>query len=138
MNWVSAYIGRTDMHCWGLVRDIYAKRLKIDLPSYGEVDYAELRAVSEAVAAGTSFPGTWRPVTPFPGLEREFDVVVMKGWLPCADGVKRRGVIHTGVVSRPAHVLHTDMGYAVVEVPLSHAFVKRRLVACYRHSACGG
>lgn len=135
--WATPYIGRTDLHCWGLVRCIYAEHLRVALPSYAEVDYKELVAVANAVAAGTSYDGTWRQISPFPGAERAFDVVVMRGWLPCSDGVKRRGVVHTGVVSRPGHVLHTDMGYAVVEVGLGHMSVKRRLVACYRYARNG-
>lgn len=137
MSWANHYIGRTDLHCWALVVDVYAQCCGITLPAYGEVDAKQMQGVADAVAAAApSYP--WHPVKPFPGGEQLFDVVVMKGWLPTGDGVVRRGVIHTGVVSRRGHVLHTDMGDAVVEVLLSHATVRRRLVGCYRHAAYVG
>ena len=133
--WAAGYIGRTDMHCWGLVRDVYTTFLGIELPVYGEVDARELQAVADAVLVGSSHEGTWCEIKPFPGAERSFDVVVMRGWLPGVDGRLRRGVVHTGVVTRPGYVVHTDMGYAVVEVPLNHATVRGKLVGCYRHAA---
>jgi cell wall-associated NlpC family hydrolase len=127
------------MHCWALVREIYQKHLSIALPVYSEVDYNELRAVADAVRIGAAHTGSWQQVEPFPGVERPFDVVVMRGWLPCReDGVVRRGVIHTGVITRPGRVMHTDMRYSIVEVSLSHPTVRRRLVACYRHASVGG
>lgn len=137
MTWAEHWIGRTDMHCWELVREIYAKQLNIALPSYGEVDAKALAAVSAAVDAGKG-EDPWKPVKPFPGAEQLFDVVVMTGWLGCADGRARRGVIHTGVCTGDGHVLHTDMRDAVVYVPLSHPTVRRRLVGCYRHVAFWG
>lgn len=128
----SSYVGRTDLHCWGLVCSIYREYGGIELPEYGEVNSKEMQAIA-GVVGKSSNEHPWYSVTPFPGTERSFDVVVMKGWLPCEDGVNRRGVIHTGVVTRRGYVLHTDMGYAVVEVPLGHPTVRRRLVGCYRH-----
>ena len=136
--WAIPYIGRSDMHCWGLVRDVYEQSLGIQLPTYGEVDARELQAVAERVLVGRSESGTWREVTPFPRDERPFDVVVMRGWLPCSDGKLRRGVVHTGLVTRPGHIMHTDLGYAVVEVPLNHPTVRGKLVGCYRHVAVAG
>jgi cell wall-associated NlpC family hydrolase len=126
------------MHCWGLVRDVYQMVLGINLPVYGEVDARELHAVAQAVLAGRTKAGTWYEVLPFPGTEKPFDVVVMRGWLLDVDGKPRRGVVHTGLVTRTGHVMHTDMGYAVVEVPLRHPTVKRKLVGCYRHVAVAG
>lgn len=136
--WAAEYIGRTDMHCWGLVRSVYEAQLGIRLVEYGDVDAQEIHAVAEAVAHGRSHSSTWYRVEPFPGGEQTFDVAVMKGWLATPTGDLRRGVIHTGVVSRKGYVLHTDLGYAVVEVGLDHPSVKRRLVGCYRHVAHGG
>ena len=134
MSWVTPYIGRTDMHCWGLIRDVFSTQLGIELPIYGEVNAKELQAVAEAVVAGTTAQTTWRSVQPFPSAEQPYDVVVMRGWLPSGeDRQLRRGVIHTGIVTRPRHVMHTDMGYAVVELPLSHPTVRGKLVGCYRH-----
>lgn len=132
MTWATPYIGRTDMHCWALVREVLQAHCGVQVPSYGEVDSKEMLAVSAAVGSDAA-QDPWHPVKPFPAAERPFDVVVMRGWLSCNDGVLRRGVIHTGVVTRKGFVLHTDMGYAVVEVALSHVTVRRRLVGCYRH-----
>lgn len=137
MTWAANYIGRSDMHCWALVRDVYETQLGITLPEYGEVDARELQAVADAVGTGAQVKETWSPVTPFPSAERPFDVVVMRGWLPCSDGKLRRGVVHTGIVTRVGHVMHTDMAYAVVEVPLRHATVRGKLVGCYRHALIG-
>lgn len=134
MTWASEYIGRSDMHCWGLIRKVYEDQLGIGLEVYGEIDSKELRAVAEAVLNGTSgYQETWKSVDPFPGKERAYDVVVMTGWL-AVEGVPHRGVIHTGIVTRTGYVMHTDMGDAVVEVPLSNSRIKRRLVGCYRHA----
>lgn len=137
MSWATAYIGRSDMHCWSLVCDAYASHLGITLPKYSDVDAEEMWSVARAVGEH-AYVHPWYSVTPFPGGEREFDVVVMKGWLPCADGIIRRGVIHTGLITRLGHVMHTDMQHMVVEVPLNHVTVKRRLVGCYRHSVGAG
>ena len=134
MTWAGDYIGRTDMHCWGLVRAIYAKHCNVELPVYGEVDYRELNAVADAVASGTTV-GPWVKVQKFPGDEQPFDVVVMRGWLRCKDGQMRRGIIHTGVITKRSRVLHTNVGYAVVEVALNHISDKNRLIGCYRHSS---
>lgn len=133
MMWVTPYIGRTDLHCWGLVRLVYEDQLGIHLPFYGEIDSKELQAVAAAVEEGRDRHEVWSQVQPFPGKERSFDVIVMNGWLP-SDGQLRRGIVHTGLVTRPGYVMHTDMGYQVVEVPLKHVTVCRRLVGCYRHA----
>lgn len=134
--WMSSYIGHVNLHCWGLVRLVYEEQLGITLPLYGEIDSRELQAVAAAVADGCGRHEVWSQVQPFPGMEKAFDVVVMRGWLPCSDGSIRRGIIHTGLVTRPGYVMHTDMGYQVVEVSLKHVTVCRRLVGCYRHAAC--
>lgn len=135
MNWVTPYIGRADLHCWGLIRLVYEQQLGIRLPFYGEVDSQELQAVATAVAEGRDRHEIWTQAQPFPGSERAFDVVVMRGWLPCEDGHLRRGIVHTGLITRPGHLMHTDMAYQVVEVPLGHVTVSRRLVGCYRYAA---
>jgi cell wall-associated NlpC family hydrolase len=136
--WAADYIGRTDMHCWALIREVFGAHCGITLPTYGEVNARELHGVAAAVSRDASLP-PWEPVKPFPGSERPFDVVVMKGWLPVGDSrIRRRGVVHVGVVTRAGHILHTDWRYAVVEVPLTHITVRGRLVGCYRHAAVGG
>jgi cell wall-associated NlpC family hydrolase len=134
MTWANGYIGRSDLHCWGLVRRVFEEQLGINLEVYGEIDPKELHAIALAVLNGTSDPRqTWATISPFPGAEKVYDVVVMTGWLPI-EGTPRRGVIHTGIVTRPGYVMHTDMRDAVVEVPLSNSRIKRRLVGCYRHA----
>lgn len=137
MNWSSKYIGRTDMHCWALVRAVYMDHCGIELPTYGELDTKEMWAVAKVVQDETS-PSTGRTWTEVKlASAKPLDVLVMRGWLPCADGVKRRGDIHVGVVTRPGHVMHTDMGYAVVEVPIGHPTIRNKIVGCYRHKLHG-
>ena len=136
MSWAAPFVGRTDLDCWQLVRAIY-DQCGVQLPTYGEIDHRELRAVEQTLGGDCVRP-PWSAVQPFPGAEREYDVVVMKGWLRCADGQKRRGVVHTGIVTRCGHVLHTDTKYQVVEVPLSHVTLRGRLVGCYRHQLLRG
>lgn len=133
---VEDYIGRTDMDCWGLVRAVY-QTVGVVLPTYGEFDHRVLEGVAAAVAADAGTP-PWSAVSPFPGAETVLDVIVMTGWLKCLDGIKRRATVHCGVVPRPGFVLHTDMGNAVVEVPLDHFTVKGKLRGCYRHDLIGG
>ena len=137
MSWASAYIGRADMHCWALVRTVYAEQCGVTLPEYAEVDYREMTAIAEAVSRDSRLP-TWTQVFPFPGTEVPLDVVIMKGWLPCSDGKVRRGVIHAGIITRTGYIMHTDLNYSVVEVPLNHMTVRGKLVGCYRHKVVGG
>ena len=137
MTWATPLVGRTDMDCWALVRAVYLEQCGVELPTYGDIDHRELAAVA-ATLDHDAHREPWFSVAPFPGAEKTFDVVIMTGWLRTLDGVKRRGVVHAGIVSRPGYVLHTDMGYAAVEVPLSHATVRGKLVACYRHAVHGG
>src|SRR5262245_40228730 len=124
--WLGKYIGRSGLNCWDLVREIYFEHWGIQLPTYGEIDTKELWAVAKAVSEGTTTDPTWTPV------ERAhiepLDVVIMRGWLPCADKKVRRGVVHAGLVSRPGHVLHTNLGYTVVEVPFTSPTVRSSIV----------
>lgn len=133
MTWATRYIGKRDLSCWDLVRLVFKDRVKIILPAYGEIDHKQLDEVEQAVSDGRTANDVWLPVIPFPGGEKPLDVVVMSGWLKDANGHTRRGIVHTGVVTQPGFVLHTDLGDEVVEVPLRHPMVKRRIVAAYRH-----
>jgi len=103
--------------CWGLVRAIYREHLGVDLPSYGEIRAADLRAVARAMGAGKDAE-IWAPAK----APREFDVVIMR------DGRGGRRVVHVGVMVDATRVLHTTKttGGAVI-VPLAHTSIQVRL-----------
>lgn len=131
LSWVEKYIGRTDLHCWGLVREVYKNEAQLPLPEYGEVDHKQLLAVAEAVRTESSINDTWKSVR-F-DQAHSLDVILMRGWLKCPDGTRRRGEVHVGVCTQKGYLLHTDMRDIVVHVPLSHLSVRNRLVGVYRH-----
>ncbi len=130
MNWFEKYVGtrfidggRTSdgVDCWGLVRLIYQRELKIELPSYAEISAENLIAVSREITSGKDGE-QWTDVEQSAILP--FDVVVMR-----YHGTRRIG--HVGLVIAPSKLLHIEDGIDAIIVPFTHFTVKER-IACFR------
>ena len=138
MHWTADYVGlpfvdggrdRAGVDCWGLVCLVFADRLGITLPGYGEISAAELLRVSRAMAEYRD-AGPWRPVY----RPAAFDVVLMRGTtehhgslvgVPC----------HVGVMADGQSLLHITHASSVVLVPRDHPSVRFRSLGVYRHAS---
>lgn len=136
-GWAERYVGRpylgspTGVHCWALVREVLRDQAGVEVPEYGMVDARELSSVSGTIDRERADPGQWELVQY--GQEREFDVVVMRGWMRDQGGGLRRGVAHVGVVTEPGRVLHVDNPHDAVVSRLDCRETRPRVVAIYRH-----
>lgn len=132
MSWVHKYVGipfkslgRTvdGCDCWGLVRLIYQRELRIALPEYGEISATDLKEVSKHITENNDHE-PWKVfVEP-----KEFDVVVMKFY-----GSKRVG--HVGVIVNPntRQLIHTERGFDAALVGCDHMTIRNRVVGFRRH-----
>lgn len=124
--WWDSYIGLPfgegpgEVTCWSLVVRVYAERLGVTLPAYGEISAHDLACVARAMEAAKD-EGCIAPVRP-----ADFDVVLMRG----TDTGRR--VVHVGVLTDPDHVLHVEAASAAVRVPLSHWSVSGRILGFRR------
>ena len=137
-HWTDNFVGlpyvdggrdRRGCDCWGLVRLVFAERAGIELPGYGDTSAADLSAVAREVADGAE-KDPWRPV--FRHDVRAFDVVVMAGRFR-SGGSHRRAAVHVGVMADTMRVLHVEKRTAAVLMPLTHQFIRHRLLGIYRH-----
>jgi cell wall-associated NlpC family hydrolase len=118
MDWWGRYIGTpyADLHCWGLVRRVYADQLGIDLPAYADIPPGDHRAVIGAMRAGAegwvAADGT-----------RPFDVVLMR---------RHRLALHVGVITRPGWLLHTEAETDAVHEALSAPGIAGRITGFRR------
>lgn len=126
--WWDSYIGLPfgegpgEVTCWGLVRRVYADRLGVDLPAYGEISARDLARIARTMEADKD--DGWRsPAVPAP-----LDVVLMRG--------PRSGarVVHVGVMVDRAQMLHVEEASAAVVVPTTHWSVAARILG-YRRRA---
>lgn len=129
--WVAPYVGLPfgegpgEVTCWSLVARVYADRLGIELPAYGEISASDLLAVARAMDAGQG-RAPWAAVD----VPRAHDVCLMRS----GQGGGRR-VVHVGVMADPAHVLHVEAASAAVVVPVTHFSVAGRILGYRRYSA---
>lgn len=128
MIWWAKYVGIpfvdggrdiSGVDCWGLVRLIYAERLGVSLPSYGEISAAELIRIARAIDAGQE---QWAPVE----APRAFDVVLLRLY-------DRAWTGHVGVAIDGTRMLHTERDIASAVVPMDHYTIKHR-IAGFRRS----
>lgn len=134
MHWTARYVGlpfvdggRTleGCDCWGLFRLVYAERLGLHLPSYGDTPAADLVAVTEAMSAGVAADERWLQV-----LEpKEYDGVLMRAY-----GARDPG--HVGVMVDRQRLLHVEKKTAACIVPLDHYSVRSRILGFWRHREC--
>lgn len=108
--------------CWGLARAIYKDLHGIDLPSYGEIDAADLLAVARTMA-GAEVADPWHLVA----SPAECDIALMRS--PRGG----RAIIHVGVMVDAGNVLHTQRASHSVIVPIDHYSVSGRIAGFRRH-----
>lgn len=126
MSWAAAYVGLPfgmaagELTCWGLVRQVYADHLGVDLPEYGEISVHDLLRIARAMTRGKD--DGWRAVNP----PQEFDVCIMRSPQGGAS------VVHVGVMTGPRHVLHVEAATAAVIVPIAHFSVAGRILGYRR------
>lgn len=132
MDWTSRYVGLPfrdggrgpDAYdCWGLVLAVYAERLSVDLPSYGEISARDLVRVARAMGAAQD--DGWDTVTD----PRAFDVVLMRSG---RGGGSR--TVHVGVMVDAHRMMHSDLASGVSVVPLTHFSVSGRVLGFRRLS----
>jgi cell wall-associated NlpC family hydrolase len=128
--WWDSYIGLPfgegpgEVTCWSLVVRVYAERIGVTLPAYGEISAADLARVARTMEADKD--AGWVP----PAKPAAFDVALMRG-TGAGIGTGRR-VVHVGVLTDPDHILHVEAASAAVRVPLSHWSVSGRLLGFRR------
>ena len=129
MQWWSRYVGlpfgegRGQVTCWGLVRAVYADRLGVDLPSYGEISARDLVRVARAMEQGKD--DGWR----VPAAPDALDVCLMRA--PRGGAL----VCHVGVMVDAARVLHVEAASAAVVVPRGHFSIAHRIMGFRRLAA---
>ncbi len=114
--------GPESFDCWGLVRQVYAFELGIDLPSYGEISARDLGRIARAMGQGQA-EDCWRGI----GTPAAFDVVLMRA----AGGA--RAVVHVGLAVDARRLLHIEAATSAVVVPLSHVSVAGRILGFRRY-----
>lgn len=128
MDWWSRYIGlpfgtgEGEVTCWSLVRDIYARELKVDLPEFGDIDPRDLVRVAREMRDDRN-TGLWQE----PDRPGVFDVVLMRS----ARG--GRAVCHVGVIADVARVLHAEEASGTVLVPVDHITIRGRIAGFRRY-----
>lgn len=131
MDWWADYIGLpfqdggrgpVSYDCWGLLRRVYADRLGVDLPSYGEISARDLMRVARAMDAGRG--DGWHAV-PVPA---PLDVVGMRS------GSGGHRLVHVGVMVDVQRLLHVEAASAAVVVPITHFSVAGRIVGYWRRA----
>lgn len=126
-DWWARWIGRefepNGFNCWGLVREVYAWMLGIDLPAYGEISARDLMRVAREMGRGKD--DGWLEVSE----PREFDVALMRS----GSGRCGRLVVHVGVMVDGLRVLHVEEASAAVVVPVRHFSVAGRIMGYRRH-----
>lgn len=130
MIWAAAYVGLPfgegagEVTCWSLVRAVYADRLGIDLPVYGEISARDLVRVARTMTAGAE-TGPWCRAD----VPQTMDVVLMRSARGGA------AVCHVGVMVDGEAMLHAEDGPGAVLVPLAHFTVKHRIIGFRRYAA---
>lgn len=120
-DWWGKYVGTpyTVLNCWQLVRMVYAGERGVVLPSYAEIDAASLVQIARTMKADADGE-TWQPST----APEAFDVCLMRG---------RSAVWHVGVMTDPAHVLHSEKATDAVRVPINALHMRGRITGFRRY-----
>lgn len=130
LPWWREYIGRPfgtgpgEVTCWSLVREVYAAKLKIDLPEFGDIDPRDLVRVAREMRSDRN-TSPWRE-PPRPGV---FDVVLMRS----ARG--GRAVCHVGLIADVRGVLHAEEASGTVLVPIDHFTIRGRIAGYRRYTS---
>lgn len=125
MDWFARYVGLPfgdgpgQVNCWALVRRVYADRLGVDLPPYGEISARDLARIARAMEGGKD--DGWTECGPEP-----LAVVLMRS----ARGGQR--VVHVGVMVDGQRVLHVEEAAAAAVVPVAHFSIAGRIAGFRR------
>ncbi|MBR9764816.1 MAG: C40 family peptidase [Rhodobacteraceae bacterium] len=132
MHWATRYVGIpyvdggrdvSGLDCWGVLQLVYRERLKVDLPTYGDISARDLRRIAREIgSASDMWPWADAPVP------REMDVAVM-----AAPG--RRFPVHVGVVLRGGQLLHSEAASGCCIVQLADFSVRFRILGYRRYIA---
>lgn len=128
MDWWSRYIGLPfgegsgEVTCWSLVRAVYADRMGIDLPAFGEISAHDLVRVAREMTRGKDEQRWTEPDRP--GVH---DVVLMRS----ARG--GRAICHVGIIADVARVLHAEEATGSVLVPIDHHTIRGRIAGFRRY-----
>lgn len=133
MSFAAGYVGipyraggrdRDGVDCWGLVRMVYAERLGIDLPTYGEIAATDYRSIARQIA-GDQTLGPWQPVTE----PRAYDVVVMRHGSSLV-------LCHVGVMIDADRVLHIERRKGACIESVADPLIAPRIASYWRHVRC--
>lgn len=139
-SWVEPYIGIkfvdegddfSGCHCWGLVRLIYRRECKIELPRYAGILAGNRDGILDAVQ-GAIDAREWLPAV---GAWQPFDVVLMSDYWRGSDGALRKGNGHIGIAVSARDLLHVKTGIDVSCVGKDDMTIKKRIVGAYRFNA---
>jgi hypothetical protein len=106
---------------------VFREEVGIELPDYAISAFAANDAHHEVTSHAGVKPWQVRIAI---GEEQRFDVAVLKGVIG-SDVYE----MHTGIMTKPGWILHTEKAYGVVHVPLNNAIVRGRVTGIYRHEA---
>lgn len=148
--WWERHVGRPfgqrpgEVTCWALVREIYAERLGVDLPPFGDVSAAYLGALARLSDPGASAGDVarawarvraafargqaaenWLPVA----APRELDVCLMR-----TGGARVVG--HVGVMLDARRCLHVEADSAAVVEPVDGWHLRGRVLGFRRFRCC--
>lgn len=67
LHWITSYVGRKDLNCWGLLRTIYRERFQIHLPEIAGISLAPVSTICHVLSHQIT-ERNWKEVrTPFEG-----------------------------------------------------------------------
>jgi len=126
--WAAPYVGLPfgagpgAVTCWSLVVQVYADRLGIALPAYGDISAHDLARVARTM--GREHLGDhWQAVAD----PRAFDVALMRS------GRGGSRIVHVGVMVDADRLLHVEEATASVVVPISNYTVRARIAGFRRY-----
>lgn len=130
MDWWADYVGlpfgtgRGEVTCWSLVRQVYADKMQVDLPEFGDIDPRDLVKVAREMQADRNADIWHEPDRP--GV---FDLVLMRS----ARG--GRAICHVGLVADVRRVLHAEEASGTVLVPIDHITIRGRIAGFRRYTS---
>lgn len=123
MSWSAKYVGTYGLTCWGLVAEVYADELGVDLPRYnGHRMSIDEQAEVAALIEGERLQSRWKEVPAAKALP--LDVMLFR---------RGRYPSHVGLWVAPGQMLHVDQDGQARLARFDGIVWGTRLVAVYRH-----
>lgn len=122
MHWISSYIGRTDLNCWGLLRTVYRDQFQLHLPEIAGIALAPVSTICSVLDR----------------FSREEWILVKVPFEGCAVAMSQSRILHhvgIFIAEDGGKVAHTWGEPAVVVADTLRALRFRgfRLVQFYQH-----